>query len=308
MSRCSSFQLPTPKLRKGFTKSTLSRVNRNEWEREMGNLVSHLLLLFSKLRRSFYSFGFEEESNISPVTPLEKHSLLLVFDIDDTLVTESYQEPADIQLKFKLSENSNELTLNILPGMIELLQYVLQEQKLRIAFFSSAPAIRNEVLIPIILRKAFPHHHEEMLANSAIFSRYHIREREKKDLKVVVEHYEQKFHEKIALENIILIDDSRLSNVAGQNFIDVPKRFELGKDRLYYLAGLLNEMLNSNSPPSVFLANFQKNIFGDLCCKPFTVPLVRSGLKILQRINPALELLDESLYLGLYEWSLGFRK
>jgi hypothetical protein len=109
----------------------------------MENLGLPLLSLFIKLRSSFYSLGFDELPDKPPRQKLQRPSPVLVFDLDDTLVTEcrAHQEPADIQLKFKLSDNSSELTthnLNILNGMIELLQYVVQEQKLRIAFYSSA--------------------------------------------------------------------------------------------------------------------------------------------------------------------------
>jgi hypothetical protein len=118
--------------------------------------------------------------------------------------------------------------------------------------FIVLPSIRNEALIPILLQKAFPKEHEEVLAISPIFSRQHVRERGKKDLQTVVEHFEQKFHEMISLENVIRIDDYSEVSMAGQNFIDVPKAFELGKDRLFYVVGLLNELFNSEPSPSAF--------------------------------------------------------
>jgi hypothetical protein len=68
----------------------------------------------------------------------------------------------------------NNHTYQLIPGILELLLYVVLERKLSIAFFSRASASRNEFLIPIILEKAFPDSHLEILRKSPIFSRHHL--------------------------------------------------------------------------------------------------------------------------------------
>jgi hypothetical protein len=43
-----------------------------------------------------------------------------------------------------------------IPGVFELLQYVVLHRQLPIAFFSNAYASRNKSLIPVILERIFP--------------------------------------------------------------------------------------------------------------------------------------------------------
>jgi hypothetical protein len=73
-------------------------------------------------------------------------------------------ESIDIPLKFRTGSNlEKEETQDwdLIPGILELLQYMTRDRNIRIAFFSSARAVRNEALIPIIIEKAFPTNHEE---------------------------------------------------------------------------------------------------------------------------------------------------
>jgi hypothetical protein len=72
--------------------------------------------------------------------------------------------------------------------------------------------------------------------------------KEKKDLSVIVDHYEKTRKETILLENIILIDDSPSVKVAYQNFIHVPSERELKNDGILYVAGRLHEILTSELP------------------------------------------------------------
>jgi hypothetical protein len=215
-----------------------------------------------------------------------------VFDIDDTLVKfildPKKAEDADIQLNFNAAgKGTKEIkqSCNLIPGILELLQYIVLERKLRMAFFSAARSTRNGMLIPVILEKAFPDSFKEVLANSPIFSYHHIHSMGK-DLSVVTEHFEKYFSREVSLENVILIDDDIFSNVEGQNFLRVPKERELGNDRIVYVAGLLDELLSSGLPLSQFLKVYPDvNSRGPLA-KETAQPFTTKGLQVLQRLNP----------------------
>jgi hypothetical protein len=101
---------------------------------------------------------------LSTDTVITQDYSLLVFDIDDTLVKfildPQKAEDADIQLNFNAAgKGTKEIkqSCNLIPGILELLEYIVLEKKLRIDFFRAARSTRNELLIPIILEKAFPY-------------------------------------------------------------------------------------------------------------------------------------------------------
>jgi hypothetical protein len=221
-----------------------------------------------------------------------------VFDIDETLTADCIwsrkeEVDADIHLKFSsglTSKKDQTQNRDLLPGILELLQYVVRDRNLRIAFFSSAPAVRNEALIPIILEKAFPTTHEEMVKNCPVFSRHHIKSNQKKDLNIVVEYYENVFKEKISLENVILIDDDSSAPVEGQNYIRVP--WEMKRDCIFYVAGFIADLLTSDLSPSGFLNSDFAKTNSNRIPREIAFPLQEKGLAILQQITPELKLVD----------------
>jgi hypothetical protein len=139
---------------------------------------------------------------------------LIVFDIDDTLVKRIKSDSLDGgTFELRLSSESSSHCYILLPGILELLQYLILEKTLSVAFFSQGIEERNQTLIPIILERAFPDSYREILQKTRIFSRHHMQPRRVKDLTVVVEYYRRIYGQVIHLQNVILIDDFRKFSV-----------------------------------------------------------------------------------------------
>jgi hypothetical protein len=76
----------------------------------------------------------------------------------------------DGMIELHLSSEPSSQCYTLLPGILELRQYLILEKKLYfsedLAFFSHGIDERNQALIPIILERAFPDSHREILRNS----------------------------------------------------------------------------------------------------------------------------------------------
>jgi hypothetical protein len=106
-----------------------------------------------------FNVNLQEEETLTKM-----NDPLLVFDIDDTLVTSLSSDSLVasnerlIELTFMEEETGGtekKHNYEFIPGVFELLQYVVLHRQLPIAFFSNAYASRNKSLIPVILERIF---------------------------------------------------------------------------------------------------------------------------------------------------------
>jgi hypothetical protein len=162
--------------------------------------------------------------------------------------------------------------------------------KLSIAFFSSAYAFRNEALISMILKLAFPDCNTDLLKKTPIFSRHHMGDRGGKNLQLVVDFYQNNFNTNVRIENVVLIDDCLSESIDGQNLLEIPALF-CRRNRIFFVAGDLDDLLVSEYDPSSFLKTHSQSIFS-----PWNFALIESfwnkGLNTLRRINPELRLIE----------------
>jgi hypothetical protein len=249
--------------------------------------VSHRIPLYSG---SFYQFHLINSPVSIRIPRAIKRTTtiktpLIVFDIDETLVKERNSDSlGGGTIELCLSSEASPHFYTLLPGILELLQYLIVNKQLSIAFFSHGTEERNQILIPIILERAFPDSYREILRKTPIFSRHHMQPRKVKDLNVVVEYYRRNYGQVLSLQNVILIDDFQEFGVKDQNLLLVPAK-ECRNNRVFYVAAMMEEVLRSTTVTPLFLRQrHQESInssFAQCCDK---------GLEVLQRINSDLRL------------------
>jgi hypothetical protein len=278
-----------------FSRRSLSKTDVSECQAETEEEVS-------KLRNASFA-GAEDDEENAP----ENNGLSIMFDIDDTLVYEhmigrKQNESLIVPTKF---EHDGEVVIedfHVIPGVYELLQYLKNGKETQIAFFSGGVKGRNEVLVSILLQKAFPDDHERILGESSIFSRHHLSGYccTRKNLTVVSDHYKASTKRPIRLDNIILIDDRPCLVEEGQNVLSVlpseiqdEERRVFSQNRIFYTTGVLDALFASSSSMTTaeFLSKHHVNCFKkDLEMKDVQ-PFVLKGLEILQGYNPELKLI-----------------
>jgi predicted secreted acid phosphatase len=99
---------------------------------------------------------------------LPNKDLSIVFDLDETLVFDDSMfreknEKLVVPTKFNYQGREYNCDWNVIPGVYEMLQYVKIGNGKQIAFFSAGVKERNEALVPVILKNAFPNDHERIL-------------------------------------------------------------------------------------------------------------------------------------------------
>jgi hypothetical protein len=157
--------------------------------------------------------------------PRQLEILWVVFDIDETIVKRRKADSMeDGMIELHLSSEPSSHFYTLLPGILELLQYLILEKKLNIAFFSHDIDERNQALIPIILERSFPDSHREIVQKTPIFSRQQMQRKRVKDLNVVIEYYRRTYGQVVPLDNVILIDDIQEFAVKDQNLLLVPAK------------------------------------------------------------------------------------
>ena len=106
----------------------------------------------------------------------------IVFDIDDTIVWHTlslkdkevldYQKVCGTKFLNRHAVWVDPLHYVIFPGFLALFRW-LNDLNVPFSFFSAARAERNEQLVPLLMKKAFPKRYEEILKDVRIFSRHH---------------------------------------------------------------------------------------------------------------------------------------
>jgi hypothetical protein len=228
--------------------------------------------------------------------PRRRKISLIVFDIDETLVTRMEDNDNSDEQGFLVSYEKNntcyEGFYQLIPGCSELLHYVRSEKKLPSAFFSAGSSERNEIIVEIILQLVFPENVKEIFDTTLIFSveDIHIREDKtrEKDLSMVIDRYKAEFNQDIDLENVLLIDDSFNFRTGTQNLLPVP--YFRSRTKLLCVMGVLDELLSSPLTPTEYLSNFYAQYVEDGIWKKQLyreIPFYSvKGLEVLKRINP----------------------
>jgi hypothetical protein len=237
--------------------------------------------------------------------PRRRKISLIVFDIDETLVTRmednNNSDEQGFLVTYEKDNTCYEGFYQQIPGCSELLRYVYSEKNVPFAFFSAGSSERNEIIVEIILQLVFPEKVKEILDTTLIFSVDDIHLRvdkiREKDLSLVVDRYKAKFKQDIDLENVLLIDDSFNYRAGTQNVLPVP--YFRSRTKLLSVMGVLDELLTSPLTPSEYLSSFYTHYVEDGIWKkqlyreiPF---YAEKGLEVFKRINPkfTIEATDE---------------
>jgi hypothetical protein len=167
---------------------------------------------------------------------LPNKDLSIVFDLDEPLVFDDcifHEKNENLNVPLTFEGKQIICDSHVIPGVYEMLQYVKVGKKQQIAFFSAGVKERNEALVPLLLKNAFPIDHEWIVSESPIFSRHH-QNSGKKDLQVVADHYKNSMKTPIPLDDIFLIDNYPRVVGKGQNALSVlPPKGE-DQNRIFY--------------------------------------------------------------------------
>jgi hypothetical protein len=204
---------------------------------------------------------------------------------------EKRDEKLVVPIKFEYIGGQISCDSYVIPGVYEMLQYVKIGKGQQMAFFSAGVKERNEALVPLLLKNAFPDDHERILSESPIFSRHHQKGTNRKDLQLVADHYKKSLKKPIPLDDILLIDDYPRIVAKGQNALSVyPPVRNLRPNRIFYTTGVLDALFSSSMTTPEFLTRHHETYFQREVDTKMIEKFMQKGLELLQGCNHKLKL------------------